>query len=135
MTRFDRSPGKHSRSRPKGRANHPRLEFLEDRILLAVNPIVAENQLPGTPESVWMIQGAGDTSLQGFATDISVNHGQTESFKINDSSGASYHIDVYRMGYYAGDGARLVTTIPASQIVEQVQPAPLSDPTTGLVDA
>ena len=28
---------------------------------------------------------------------------------------APYHIDIYRMGYYQGNGARLVTTIPSSQ--------------------
>ena len=32
---------------------------LEDRITPSVNPIVAENQLPGTPQSVWDITGVG----------------------------------------------------------------------------
>jgi hypothetical protein len=109
--------------------------LLEDRNLLSVNPIVAENQLPGTPESVWQVSGAGTPSIQGFATDISVNHGQTESFKINDLQNAPYHIDIYRMGYYQGNGARLVATVPASQVLKQVQPAPLTDASTGLVDA
>ena len=36
-----------------------RLESLEDRTLLSVNPIVAENLLPGTPQSVWDVSGAG----------------------------------------------------------------------------
>ena len=76
-------------------------------------------------------EGAGDLNLQGFATDISVDHGQTVSFKINDAARVSYHIDIYRMGYYGGAGARKVATIPAAQIVENVQPAPLSDTTTG----
>jgi hypothetical protein len=108
---------------------------MEDRVLLAVNPIVAENQLPGTPASVWSVAGGGDPSLQGFSTDISVNHGQTVSFKIDDQADVPYHIDIYRLGYYQGNGARLITTIPASQTLDQVQPAPLSDPSTGLVDA
>jgi Domain of unknown function (DUF4082)/Bacterial Ig-like domain (group 3)/Bacterial Ig-like domain/Bacterial Ig domain len=139
MTRIRTDVRRLSNSRHNSRVDRtrrrPRIELLEDRTLLAVNPIVAENQLPGTPESVWQVNGAGDTTLQGFSTDISVNEGQTVYFKINDSSLVSYHIDIYRMGYYGGDGARLVTTIPASQIVEIAQPAPLSDPTTGLVDA
>jgi len=92
MNRFNTLARNPSRSRPNNWVDHPRrrrprIEILEDRILLAVNSIVAENQLPGTPESVWQVQGAGDASLQGFATDISVNHGQTESFKINDTAG------------------------------------------------
>ncbi|HZY83378.1 MAG TPA: N,N-dimethylformamidase beta subunit family domain-containing protein, partial [Gemmataceae bacterium] len=98
------------------------------------NAISAENQLPGTPESTWSV-GAGDPSIQGFATDMSVNHGQTVSFKVNDSALAPYHIDVYRLGYYQGNGARLVTTIPSSQALEQSQPAPLTDQATGLIDA
>ena len=114
---------------------HPRLEILDDRILLAVNPIIAENQLPGTPTSVWSVAGAGDSTIQGFATNISVDHGQTVSFKINDSARAPYHIDIYRMGYYQGNGARLVTTISSSQTLDQVQPAPLTNTTTGLIDA
>src|SRR4051794_29609440 len=82
-------------------------EQLETRTLLATLTIVQENALPGTPQSVWGVSGAGDPSIQGFATNISVNHGQTESFKINDAANADYHIDIYRMGYYTGMGARL----------------------------
>src|SRR5215470_9622692 len=125
-------------SRPdRKRRNHRRLylEALEDRTLLSVNPIVTDNQLPGTPQSIWGVNGAGDPSILGFATDISVNHGQTISFKINDMANAPYHIDIYRMGYYQGNGAHLVTTLSASQVLDQVQPKPLTDNTTGLVDA
>src|SRR5437762_13911058 len=112
-----------------------RLERLEDRTVPSTNPIVAENQLPGTPQSVWGVTGAGDSTIQGFATDISVDHGQTVDFKVNDAALAPYHIDIYRMGYYQGNGARLVATIGSSQILPQVQPSPLTDSATGLVDA
>ncbi len=46
------------------------------------NEIVCENQLPGTPQSVWDVDGAGDPSIQGFATQMSVNRGNTIQFKI-----------------------------------------------------
>lgn len=111
------------------------VEALEARDVPAVNPIVTENQLAGTPQSTWGVSGAGDSTIQGFATDISVNHGQTVSFKINDSANKPYHIDIYRMGYYQGNGARLITTIPNAQVLKQVQPNPLTDTATGLVDA
>src|SRR5437762_6084971 len=91
------------------------LEILEDRTLLA-NAIVTENQLAGTPQSTWGVNGAGDPSILGFATDISVNHGQTVSFKIDDHANAPYHIDIYRMGYYQGNGARLMTTLSGLQV-------------------
>ena len=126
---------RHARSNPNRRTRHRlEVERLEDRTVPS-NVIVTENQLPGTPESVWGVSGAGDASIQGFATDISVDQGQTISFKINDSANAPYHIDIYRLGYYGGNGARLVTTIPSSQMLRQVQPNPLTNAATGLVDA
>ena len=47
------------------------------------NPIVCENQLAGDPASEWDVAGAGDPTIQGFATDISVDQGQTVFFKID----------------------------------------------------
>ncbi|WP_424630930.1 DUF4082 domain-containing protein [Bradyrhizobium sp. SYSU BS000235] len=96
------------------------------------NPIVLENQKPGNPESEWGIDGSGDSNIEGFATNISVNHGTTINFKINTNSN-NYRIDIYRVGYYGGMGARKVTTIQHTGV--QNQPAPLRDATTGLVDA
>jgi Domain of unknown function (DUF4082)/Bacterial Ig-like domain/Bacterial Ig domain len=102
----------------------------------AVNPIPCENQLPGTDPSIWDTPNgdAGDPTLQGFATDISVNVGGTISFKINSGSHASYAIDIYRMGYYQGNGARKITSISPSVRLPQTQPACLTDKSTGLVD-
>ena len=67
--------------------------------------------------------------MQGFATDISVNHGETVHFKI-DTPYSAYHLDIYRMGYYGGDGARKVATVTPSASLPQTQPACLDDPTT-----
>jgi hypothetical protein len=121
--------------RAAGTKFHPILELLEDRTLPSTNPIVAENQLPGTPQSVWDISGDGDPTIQGFATDISANAGQTVNFKINDTAAAPYHIDIYRMGYYGGNGARLITTLSSSQTQDVVQPNPIRNDSVGLVDA
>ena len=75
----------------------------------APNKIVLENAKPGTPESVWAIHGSmanqGDSEIEGFATQISTNAGQTVSFKI-DTAASGYTIDIYRLGYYGGDGAQ-----------------------------
>src|SRR3989475_9199060 len=87
-----------------------------------VNPIVCENQQPGTPSSVWDITGAGDATIQGFATNISAIPGQVEQFKINTNA-SQYTIDIYRMGYYAGNGARKITSITPSATLPQNQPA------------
>jgi hypothetical protein len=97
------------------------------------NAIVLENQIPGNPSSEWAISGNGDPSIQGFSTDISVNRGTTVRFKI-DTDAAAYHLDIYRMGFYGGDGARKVATVLPSATLPQVQPAPLFDPAVKLTD-
>jgi hypothetical protein len=90
----------------------------------------------GNPSSEWDINGSGDPSIQGFTTDISVNVGDTVSFKINTTA-TSYVLDIYRMGYYGGDGATKVTTVTpsAGQIqAARNQPACLTNSSTGLID-
>ena len=98
------------------------------------NPVACENQLPGDPPSDWEVQGAGDPSIQGFATSMSVDAGQTEQFKINTTS-TSYHIDILRLGYYGGDGARkIASNIRPTATLPQTQPACKTDSTNGLID-
>ncbi len=98
------------------------------------NPIVAENCLTGTPQSVWDPGMFGDDpSIVGFADDISVDVGQTINFKVNTNAKA-ITMDIYRMGYYGGMGARKVTSITPSVTLPQKQPACTTDPTTNLVD-
>ena len=63
--------------------------------------IACENSKPGNPPSEWDVDGGGDPSIEGFATDISVNVGQTIDFKIKTDASA-YTIDIYRTGYYGG---------------------------------
>src|SRR5436190_17504425 len=111
------------------------IETLEQRRLLALMTIAQENALPGTPEATWdSPNGVGDLNLQGFATDFSLNAGSTVSFKIDDKTAASYHIEIYRLGWYQGNGARLVTTIDTASTIEKKQAAPLVLSPTGLVD-
>jgi hypothetical protein len=98
-----------------------------------INAIVCENFQPGDPASVWDISGSGDSTIQGYATDISVNHGGVVQFKIKTDA-ASYHLDVYRVGYYGGMGARKVATVLPSASLPQTQPACATDAATGLID-
>ena len=78
-----------------------------------LSPVACENTKPGSPESEWGISGAGSSSIQGFATDISVDQGGTIGFKV-DTPASSYRLDIYRMGYYGGMGARKVATLSPS---------------------
>lgn len=99
------------------------------------NAIEAENCSAGTPPGTWDIptKDAGDSSIQGFATDISVAAGSTVFFKVN-SSASAWRLDIYRLGYYAGNGARFIATVNPSVSLPQLQPACRSDASTGLVD-
>ena len=75
------------------------------------NAIVCENSKTGQPaERVGRQRRRATPNIQGFATDISVDHGADRPLQgrhhLND-----YRLDIYRMGYYGGNGARKVATV------------------------
>ncbi|WP_201295937.1 DUF4082 domain-containing protein, partial [Cyanobium sp. Copco_Reservoir_LC18] len=98
-----------------------------------MSAIVQENLKTGTPKAIW--DAPTSNQIEGFATDFSVDNGSTVNFKINVNAAPGvtvpYRIEIYRLGYYGGDGATLVTTINTSG---EAQPNPVSD-SRGLVDA
>jgi hypothetical protein len=126
---------------------HVRLGFLlvaaivlsgrsDDRAVQAQSPpcdIVCENAKTAgvTPQSQWDIVGNGDEEIQGFAVDLSVNRGQTVQFKIDSET--AYDIEIYRLGYYGGNGARKVGEI-LDLSGDVIQPSCDHDTATGLVD-
>ena len=71
----------------------------------------SENSRPGT--AAWKITHyAAAGEIQGYAGAVSVNAGQQIVFYISTrSAGIGYRIDVFRMGWYDGLGARLMTSI------------------------
>jgi plastocyanin len=98
------------------------------------NPVACENALPGDPTSDWQVTGVGDSTIQGFATSMSVNVGGTISFKIKTPASA-YHIDILRLGYYGGLGARkIASNVLPTATLPQSQPACQTTSSTGLVD-
>jgi hypothetical protein len=97
------------------------------------NDIVCENSKIGNPASEWDVVGGGDTTIQGFATDISVNRGETVLFKISTNASA-YTINIYRLGYYGGVGARKIATVSPSATLPQSQPACVNNAAANFVD-
>ncbi|MET9950079.1 DUF4082 domain-containing protein [Streptomyces sp. NPDC006339] len=100
------------------------------------NPIVCENSKPGTPMPDWFA-GSSWGDIAGFPTKMSLQAGETLSFKVQ--SPAPYHVKIYRLGWYGGDGARLISTpaqaaqtYPATYGTQR--PACLKDQPTGLMD-
>src|SRR6187455_1174778 len=75
------------------------------------NAIVIENGNPGNPVSEWSVPDFRDNRIAGFSTKMSLNRGQTVRFKIDVQSGAAYSIRIYRIGYYGGNGARLMQNL------------------------
>ncbi len=97
------------------------------------NAITLENQKRGNPESEWGLENGASTSIEGFTTDMSFNIGSTVDFKISTDTG-DYRIDIYRLGYYDGLGARYIGTVDHHED-PIFQPNPLFDASTGVVDA
>ncbi|WP_270886144.1 DUF4082 domain-containing protein [Pedococcus sp. 5OH_020] len=100
-----------------------------------VSVVACENTQTGDPASDWEITGAGSTSIQGFATSMSVNAGQTVQFKVNTPS-TSYHFDILRLGYYQGNGARKVAANlrPSATLPQSQPPCLAAQDSTGLID-
>jgi hypothetical protein len=97
------------------------------------NPVACENTQPGAAPSTWQIDGAGDPSIQGFATSMSVNKGDTIGFKIKSAT-ANYRIDILRLGYYGGAGAREMATnlVPTNTTAQPANCLTFAD--SGLID-
>ena len=98
-----------------------------------MNPVQCENLQPGTPvaNSPMSIsyQSVGDPTIQGFATSMSVNLGQTVSFKVSAPGVSAWHINIFRMGYYQGLGAReWASNILPSVSLPQSQPTCAGEP-------
>ena len=100
----------------------------------AVNPIVAENQQPGS--SAWRIGGpqAGDATgeIKGYASATSVSQNQSIVLYVTVNPAQSYAIDVYRIGWYGGLGSRLMLHVGSLSGAQQ-PPCPVVDSNTGLI--
>ena len=76
---------------------------------LPSNAITLENQKPGT--TTWQLTNfvsSTQPEIVGYAGATSVNIGDTLPLMISLASAGQYTIDVYRLGWYAGLGGRLV---------------------------
>ena len=48
------------------------------------NPVACENSKPGDAPADWEVDGDGDATIQGFATQMSVNVGQDDQLQGQD---------------------------------------------------
>src|ERR1044072_236832 len=104
------------------------------------NPIVIENQNPGSEAWQWwkdpaISARADDVSKQikGYASATSVNKGDSIGFYVTvNPAPQTFAIKIYRIGYYGGLGGRLMQTI--SGLAGTGQSACPPDATTGLIE-
>ncbi|MCC2640750.1 MAG: uncharacterized protein K0S45_1163 [Nitrospira sp.] len=95
-----------------------------------LNPIQRENARLGTQE--WRLtKPALHREIEGYASQTSINRGEPISFFVHTAA-PSYSIEIYRMGWYAGLGARLISGPVIRPGV--TQPMPAMDPRTGLIE-
>src|SRR6266567_7721003 len=101
--------------------------------LAAANPIVTENQQPGT--GAWLIgsQQSDDVTgqIKGYASATSVNQNQNIALFITTNPAQTYTIDFYRIGWYGGLGGRL--RLHAGPLDGTPQPPCPTDPSTGVI--
>ena len=95
------------------------------------NPIVVENALPGTPAG-WGDGEWGGDRLEAFADVASTLPGGRVGVRVSTRpAGLAYRIEVYRLGWYGGAGARRLLCLPdpgcAGTRTGVTQPAPTSD--------
>jgi hypothetical protein len=96
------------------------------------NPIVLENQQPGSGDWFWTKMGDDGTGqIKGYASATSVRQNQNLTFYVTVNPIQTYAIDFFRMGWYAGLGARLRLHVGPLAGVQQ-RPCD-SDPNTGQI--
>ena len=88
--------------------------------------VVEENRRPGTAPSSWVVPPGPSPAgypapIEGYADKVSYVHGDELRLQVNTGA-ASFRAEVYRIGYYGGDGARLVASI--GERPGRVQPIP-----------
>ncbi|WP_419420123.1 N,N-dimethylformamidase beta subunit family domain-containing protein [Legionella sp. D16C41] len=81
------------------------------------NPIVEENALPGTPgwdEQLWKKK---EPLIEGYASTTSAAPGDNLEFHVRMLNlPGHYRLDIYRLGWYKGVGARKVACLPSCSV-------------------
>lgn len=108
-------------------------DLSNEKVNPPLNPVVAENSLPGTHKNNWYIGSDGtNANICGYTDKVSYSPGDTVSFKV-DSDDSAFRVEVYRLGHYGWDIFAARNVIGSGHIAGTVvtQPAPTTDPITG----
>ena len=98
-----------------------------------VNSIVAENAREGAKH--WWGKHAPAHAIEAYPSQCSAHPGDRVELHVSTRPAARYRIEVYRLGWYGGRGARLMTSVPregdlqalAREVPSPSRPAPHVD--------
>ncbi len=96
----------------------------------AANPTAAENQKDGTKD--WQLTNpARKREIEGYASLTSVNRGSQIKLFVNTKE-PNYTVEIFRMGWYGGAGARRMGEPVTKTGIRQ--PPPIEDKASGLIE-
>jgi hypothetical protein len=95
-----------------------------------------ENQKPG--DWGWRAPAATGRRLEAYGSQLSVAAGKTVALHVSTAPAARYRVEVFRLGWYGGAGARLIAGLPSCRgtsrgLTRRGRPRamPAADPVTG----
>ncbi len=93
------------------------------------NPIVAENQKPGSTD--WQLtrvrpdrDGFRSPAIEGYCSKQSVKAGETVDIMVSTDPPRPFRVEIFRMGYYGGRGARRLKELGPFEGKPQAVPRP-----------
>jgi hypothetical protein len=90
--------------------------------------ITEENALPGTRDWLLTKTRIDPASryrcpwIEGYCSQISVTAGETVGFHVSTNPAANFSLQIYRLGWYGGDGGRLIADL--GEFSGETQPDP-----------
>jgi hypothetical protein len=81
--------------------------------LAAPNPIQSENANGGAEPAAWLPPAVPPTRIEGWASELSVLPAEAVHLHVSTQEGDRYRVELYRLGYYGGLGARLFACLPS----------------------
>lgn len=94
-----------------------------------LNPIQVENAFPGSTD--WQLtrvrldaSGMRSPWIEGYCSRQSVPAGEAIDIMVSTDPPRPFQIEIFRMGYYGGRGARLMTTVGPLDGITQPTPEP-----------
>jgi hypothetical protein len=80
--------------------------------LAAPNPIQTENARGGAEPAAWLPPAVPPTRIEGWASELGVLPGDQVHLHVSTDDGDRYRVEIYRLGWYSGLGARLLDCLP-----------------------